>query len=112
MIIIRDLVEPTRTIDAAMFDLTVERLWIEFGCRTSRHRVESVLRGCLADLAGSPVGAMPELGERLARQRLSQDSTNIGVPLSSDEMAPVEVPAELGELGEDSTFHREPQAAA
>ncbi|WP_154786054.1 hypothetical protein [Nocardia aurantiaca] len=97
MIMIDDLLEPTRTIDARMFDLTVERLCIEFGSRTSRQRVESVLRGCLADLAGSPVGAMPELSERLARQRLSEDSDSIAMPPPS-EVAPVEVPAELAEL--------------
>ncbi|MFJ9370871.1 hypothetical protein ACIRRA_41565 [Nocardia sp. NPDC101769] len=85
---------------------------IEFGPRTSRQRVESVLRGCLADLAGSPVGAMPELGERLARQRLSEESTTIGVPMASDEMAPVEVLVELPELWADSTLRRERQAAA
>ncbi|MTE13412.1 hypothetical protein [Nocardia aurantiaca] len=57
---------------------------VEFGGTTARQYVESVLRWSLADLAGSPVGAMPELGERLARQRLSEDAAGagLGVPLS------------------------------
>ncbi|WP_433566843.1 hypothetical protein ACQP1O_17640 [Nocardia sp. CA-151230] len=112
MIMIGDLVEPTPTIDARMFDLTVERLCLEFGPRTSRARVESVLRECLTDLAGSPVGAMPELSERLARQRLYQDSNSIGVPLPSDEIAPVEVRVELPELWADVRFRHERRAAA
>ncbi len=53
-----------------MLEPTVARLCAEFGREISRLGVESVLRGCLADLAGNPVGAMPELSERLARQRL------------------------------------------
>lgn len=63
--------EPTRTIDAGIFERTVARLCVEFESTTPRRQVESVLRWSLSDLAGSPVGAMPELGERLARQRLS-----------------------------------------
>jgi len=35
-----------------------------------RERVTLIVRDCLYDLAGSPPGAMPELTERLARQRL------------------------------------------
>ncbi|GAB0102708.1 hypothetical protein JMUB6875_16780 [Nocardia sp. JMUB6875] len=57
-----------------MFELTVERLCLEFGGRQPRPRVEAVLRWSLADLAGTPVGALPELGERLARQRLSENT--------------------------------------
>lgn len=66
-------VEPARMTEAWMFEHTVERLCAEFGDIMLRARVESVLRRSLADLAGSPVGAMPELSERLARQRLSED---------------------------------------
>ncbi|MFE3060840.1 hypothetical protein [Nocardia sp. NPDC059239] len=63
MIMIGEL-EPTRTIDAGMFERTVARLCVEFGNTTPRRQVESVLRWSLSDLAGSPVGAMPELGNQ------------------------------------------------
>ncbi|BAW06049.1 hypothetical protein [Nocardia seriolae] len=63
-------VEPIRASEPGMFDRTVARLCAEFGGAVSRWQVESVLRGCLSDLAGSPAGAMAELGERLTRQRL------------------------------------------
>ncbi|WP_282779124.1 MULTISPECIES: hypothetical protein [unclassified Nocardia] len=61
---------PTRTIDPAVYDQTVERLSAELAGVVSRQRVELVLRWSLDDLTGNPPGAMPELGERLARQRL------------------------------------------
>ncbi|MGV9663212.1 hypothetical protein [Nocardia niigatensis] len=67
---------PTRAIDAVMFERTMARLCVEFADTTPRRQVESVLRGSLSDLAGSPVGAMPELSERLARQRLSDELDN------------------------------------
>ncbi|MVU78385.1 hypothetical protein GPX89_14165 [Nocardia sp. ET3-3] len=57
-----------------MFEQTVDRLCLEFGGSAPRDHIESVLRRSLSDLAGSPVGALPELGERLARQRLSDAS--------------------------------------
>ncbi|WP_433567283.1 hypothetical protein ACQP1O_20065 [Nocardia sp. CA-151230] len=56
-----------------MYEQTVTRLCAEFGGELSRPQVELVLRRCLTDLAGSPVGAMPELSERLARQRLADE---------------------------------------
>ncbi|WP_327098142.1 hypothetical protein OIE68_04560 [Nocardia vinacea] len=49
---------------------TIDRLCSEFSDRVSRERVIGVVDGCARDLAGTPSGAMPELCERLARQRL------------------------------------------
>lgn len=48
---------------------TVGRLAAEF---PDRHvaLVSATVRPCLRDLAGAPPGALPELLERLARQRL------------------------------------------
>jgi hypothetical protein len=54
----------------AVFDRAVQRLSAEFGHRYSTRVVEDVIRSCGDDLAGSPPGALPELVERLARQRL------------------------------------------
>ncbi|WP_280460355.1 three-helix bundle dimerization domain-containing protein [Nocardia carnea] len=51
-------------------DTTVDRLCREFGGRFPRPVVARIVRSCLVDLAGSPLGALPELGERSARQRL------------------------------------------
>ncbi|MEU6581772.1 hypothetical protein [Nocardia sp. NPDC046763] len=70
MIMTLATVAPTPAIEPCTFDRTVTRLCAEFGSTASRQQVESVLRWSLADLAGSPAGAMPELGERSARQRL------------------------------------------
>lgn len=51
---------------AAVVPAAVARLRPEFPGR----RVLAVVRRSLADLAGAPVPALPELVERLARQRL------------------------------------------
>jgi len=48
----------------------VERLAAQFPAVPSR-TVVRVVRGSLADLSGVPTGALPELLERLARQRLT-----------------------------------------
>ncbi|MFR9802975.1 hypothetical protein ACL02T_11800 [Pseudonocardia sp. RS010] len=48
----------------------VARLAREFAGRVSRRTVARVVRSCRADLSGVPAGAVPELLERLARQRL------------------------------------------
>jgi hypothetical protein len=53
----------------------VTRLGQEFGGRLSSQLVVRVVRDCRRDLGGSPIGAMPELVERLARYRLG---TQIG----------------------------------
>ncbi|WP_433754534.1 hypothetical protein [Nocardia sp. CA-135398] len=62
--------QPIRTLDRRPFDQTVERLCLEFDSQFSRIRVVSTVRQCAEDLAGTPPGALPELCERLARQRL------------------------------------------
>jgi hypothetical protein len=49
---------------------TVDRLCAEFDARFTRADVTRVLLRGVRDLAGSPAGALPELSERLARQRL------------------------------------------
>jgi hypothetical protein len=48
----------------------VARLAREFSGRVSHRVVTRVVRACRADLSGVPAGAVPELLERLARQRL------------------------------------------
>jgi hypothetical protein len=48
----------------------VARLAREFAGRVPHPVVARVVRECRADLSGVPAGAVPELLERLARQRL------------------------------------------
>lgn len=54
----------TRSSDA------VDRLLHEFGPAASTDAVTDAVRQACEDLRGSPVGALPELVERLARVRL------------------------------------------
>ncbi|WP_327138768.1 hypothetical protein [Nocardia sp. NBC_01327] len=54
------------------FSRTVDRLCTEFGNEVTREQVADIIERCLCDLAGTPPGAMPELSERLGRQRLLQ----------------------------------------
>lgn len=49
----------------------VEQLFSEYESSLSLCRIVEVVNQCRHDLAGSPVTAMPELLERLARHRLS-----------------------------------------
>ena len=51
----------------------VDRLLREFGPTLSESNVRELVHRCRRDLAGSPRTAMPELVERLARQRLVQE---------------------------------------
>jgi len=53
-------------------DQAVDRLAEEFSDRLRRPLIVRVVRDCRRDLGGSPVGALPELVERLARIRLSE----------------------------------------
>ena len=53
-------------------DLAVARLADEFADRLRPQLIVHVVRDCRRDLGGSPVGALPELVERLARHRLSE----------------------------------------
>ncbi len=58
-----------KPIDQAV-DQAVNRLSAEFSDSVRPQFVVRVVRDCRRDLGGSPVGAMPELVERLARYRL------------------------------------------
>lgn len=60
----------TTTIDAT----TVHRLAAEFDGQQPRQRVEIAVASALRDLRGSPAPALPELVERLARQRLTDSA--------------------------------------
>jgi hypothetical protein len=53
-------------------DQAVDRLAEEFSDRLRRQLIVRVVRDCRRDLGGSPVGALPELVERLARIRLAE----------------------------------------
>lgn len=50
---------------------TTDRLLAEFRWQVDESEVSRVVQRCARDLAGSPAGAMPELVERSARQRLA-----------------------------------------
>ena len=47
-----------------------ERLMAEFEDRLGLQIISGVVNSCRRDLQGTPTGPMPELLERLARQRL------------------------------------------
>ncbi|TFV52722.1 hypothetical protein [Blastococcus sp. TF02A-35] len=51
----------------------VGRLNGEFSGRVGPQLVVRVVRDCRRELGGSPVGALPELVERLARYRLDRE---------------------------------------
>ncbi|MEU7141657.1 hypothetical protein ABZ942_19540 [Nocardia sp. NPDC046473] len=65
-------------LDAGPIAQTVDRLSVEFGDQSTREGITSVVYRCVHDLAGSPLGAMPELCERLARQRLLDAADSVG----------------------------------
>jgi hypothetical protein len=65
---VASLADPT--VDSSV-DEAVARLAAEFSHRVRRQLIVRVVRDCRRDLGGSPVGALPELVERLARIRLS-----------------------------------------
>lgn len=50
----------------------IERLMAEFEDRLELDVISRVVLGCRADLNCSPAAALPELMERLARQRLAE----------------------------------------
>jgi hypothetical protein len=52
-------------------DLAVRRLADEFRDRLGAQYVRQIVQLARADLSGVPVGAVPELVERLARHRLT-----------------------------------------
>jgi hypothetical protein len=53
-------------------DAAVVRLMAEFADQVRPQVIVRIVRDCRRDLGGSPVGALPELVERLARIRLSE----------------------------------------
>ncbi|MDP5182277.1 hypothetical protein QOZ88_06475 [Blastococcus sp. BMG 814] len=53
-------------------DQAVDRLRGEYAGRVRPQLVVRVVRDCRRELGGSPVGALPELVERLARYRLDR----------------------------------------
>jgi len=59
----------TLTDDPAI-DQAVARLADEFRARLRPQVIGTVVRGCRRDLSGVPVTALPEMVERLARERL------------------------------------------
>lgn len=67
---------PTRPASSAPHDMPLaditERLMVEFGDRIQVSTISKIVLECRHDLQGSPVQALPELVERLARQRLLQ----------------------------------------
>jgi hypothetical protein len=54
--------------EARWVELTVARIAAEFDRDSAG--VRAMVRGCHRDLVGAPAGALPELVERLARQRI------------------------------------------
>lgn len=56
----------------ASVDQAVARLAEEFEAQVGPQAIVRVVRDCRRDLGGSPMGALPELVERLARHRLEQ----------------------------------------
>jgi hypothetical protein len=60
-----------RTLPDDSVDLAVRRLSDEFRDRVGAQYVRRIVQLARADLSGVPVGAVPELVERLARQRLT-----------------------------------------
>ena len=61
--------------DTSLAGIT-ERLMIEFGDRVQVSTISEIVLECRHDLQGSPVLALPELVERLARQRLLEASSD------------------------------------
>ncbi len=58
------------TVRATPDNEIAARLAAEFEGHIPKYRIEAVIAGCFADLRGIPAPTLPELGERLARQRL------------------------------------------
>lgn len=56
--------------DDPVVEQAVARLAVEFRSRLRPQVIGRVVRGCRRDLSGVPTTALPELVERLARERL------------------------------------------
>jgi hypothetical protein len=57
-----------------------ERLFAEFEPRVSLTTIIATVHDCRRDLAGAPPPALPELVERLARQRLTKLTEHPSTP--------------------------------
>lgn len=68
---------PPVTQDLARATDAVSRLNDELGPTVSRDAVVAAVAQACDDLRGSPVGALPELVERLARARLEQSTAGL-----------------------------------
>ncbi len=66
------VVSPAVSLRDNSVDSAVARLAEEFSDRLRPQLIVRVVRESRRDLGGSPVGAMPELVERLARHRLQE----------------------------------------
>jgi hypothetical protein len=64
-------IDADRAAEVEHYADLVEQLFIEYEDVLSLTGIVGLVRQCRHDLAGSPIGAMPELLERLARCRLS-----------------------------------------
>jgi hypothetical protein len=62
-------------LEVTVADIT-ERLMAEFEDRLTLDVICQVVQGCRADLSCSPPAALPELIDRLARQRLLDAADN------------------------------------
>ena len=63
---------PLVLVPDSAVESAISRLTAEFAGRVRPGTVRRIVRGCRGELAGTPAGALPELLERLARQRLLQ----------------------------------------
>lgn len=68
-----------------------ERLMAEFEDRLGLEVISRVVNGSRRDLAGTPAGALPELVERLSRQRL-QDVLEELLPAPRTEARVIRLP--------------------
>ena len=64
--------ETSRPVSTETLVDVTERLFAEFERRLSLTTISATVHECRRDLAGAPQPALPELVERLARQRLTQ----------------------------------------
>lgn len=76
-------IRTSSTVDPAVRDTTV-RLRTEFGGQVAASRVAAVVAGARNDLDAVPATALPELLERLARQRLLDPMGEVGTADTHD----------------------------
>jgi hypothetical protein len=70
----------TASQDRVLAEIT-DRLMAEFDPQVDLTTLNRVVYGCRDELRGAPVAALPELIERLARQRMLPTSTTADRPL-------------------------------